>query len=69
MAAKNYGAASCLVAYTTLASGRQPPLPLGRLNRVYCVLKDDISRDKKRRAYQFVGLRIHKREYLRGHER
>ena len=31
---------------------------------VYFVLKDDISRDKKRRAYQFVGLRIHKREYL-----
>ena len=52
------GTAGFLVSYTTLAQ-----------STAYCVLKDDISRDKKRRAYQFVGLRIHKREYLSGHER
>ena len=68
---KHYGAPSFLVSYTTLAhhQGDAAALPLGLVLRVYCVLKDDISRDKKRRAYQFVGLRIHKREYLSGHER
>ena len=65
----NMGAANFLVSYTTLAHRVAPASPLGRVLRVYCVLKDDISRDKKRRAYQFVGLRIHKREYLSGHER